>query len=48
MQALAAQRDLLALGDAGEQDLAGVSAGETVIVEAPEGLKDGAKVEVKS
>ena len=35
------------VGDS-RQVLAGVAAGETVIVEAPEGLKDGARVEVKS
>ena len=46
-----AQRRAVSVGgNVGEsrQVLAGVSAGETVIVEAPEGLKDGAKVDVKS
>jgi RND family efflux transporter MFP subunit len=35
------------VGDS-RQVIAGVAAGETVVVDAPEGLKDGAKVEVKS
>ena len=46
-----AQRRAVSVGGSvgdSRQVLAGVSAGETVIVEAPEGLKDGAKVDVKS